>query len=82
MRMTARLATCVLGPALACGVVDAEETFLFADSGQTLGNSNGTSVALGDLDGDGVVSGPDLTILLADGGSCPGKTPCLSAVRP
>ena len=53
MRMTTRLATCVLGPALACGVVDAEETFLFEDSGQALGDSYSTSVALGDLDGDG-----------------------------
>jgi hypothetical protein len=53
MRMTTRLATCVLGPALACGVVGAEETFLFVDSGQALGNSQSQSVALGDLDGDG-----------------------------
>ena len=53
MRMTTRLATCVLGPALACGVVGAEETFLFVDSGQALGSSDSASVALGDLDGDG-----------------------------
>ena len=53
MRMTTRLATCVLGPALACGVVGAEETFVFVDSGQTLGDSGSRSVALGDLDGDG-----------------------------
>jgi len=63
MLMMPRLATCVLGPALACGVVGAEETFLFVDSGQALGNSYSTSVALGDLDGDG-----DLDAMVANNG--------------
>ena len=65
MLMT-RLATCVLGPALSCGVVGAEETFLFVDSGQALGNSASQSVALGDLDGDG-----DLDAMVANPGNQP-----------
>ena len=52
MLMT-RLATCVLGPALACGVVGAKETFLFVDSGQRLGDNQSFSVALGDLNNNG-----------------------------
>ncbi|MEC9158590.1 MAG: FG-GAP-like repeat-containing protein, partial [Planctomycetota bacterium] len=48
-----RLAAFLLGPALVIGVVGAEETVLFVDSGQALGNNNSYSVALGDLDGDG-----------------------------
>ena len=48
-----RLTTCVLGPALICGVVGAEETVLFVNSGQALGNSWSDSVGFGDLSGDG-----------------------------
>ena len=62
MRMTTRLATCVLGPALACGLVGAEDAFLFVNSGQALGN-NSLLVALGDLDGDG-----DLDAMFANSG--------------
>ena len=60
--MMTRLATCVLGPALACGLVGAEDAFLFVNSGQALGN-NSLLVALGDLDGDG-----DLDAMFANSG--------------
>ena len=70
MLMMPRLATCVLGPALACGVVGAEETFVFVDSGQTLGDSGSRSVALGDLDGDG-----DLDAMIANGSFSKGGLP-------
>ena len=44
-------------------VANAQVTFVFEDSGQALGNSESTSVALGDLDGDG-----DLDAMVANFG--------------
>ena len=53
-RTTAALFVPVLLAAFACSsAATAQVTFEFTDSGQTLGNSDSLSVALGDLDGDG-----------------------------
>ena len=43
----------------------------FTDSGQTLGAARSNGVALGDLDGDGLVDASDLGLLIAFWGGCP-----------
>ena len=58
--MMKKLAACVLGPALICGVSHAENFVLSVDSGQALGNSESWSVALGALDGDGDFAADDV----------------------
>ena len=51
-------------------------SFAFTNTSSTPGDNNSTWVALGDLDGDGLVGGADLLILLSDWGPCPTSSQC------
>ena len=51
---------------------------IFTESDQVLGDTNSFTVGLGDFDGDGVVGGADLSIMLGGWGVCSDPTDCIA----